>query len=116
VKVAGGCTTDRLRFATSSDGVHWTSYQAPLLLKGATDELRDVVYRSTIDFDADAGVVTLWYSGAKYDQGIYSWHLAWERMSPGDLLARVSATPSVAARAALSVRRDLPPLTNETAP
>jgi hypothetical protein len=115
VKAAGGCTTDRLRFATSADGLHWTSYPAPVLLRGASDELRDIVYRSTIDFDADAGVVTLWYSGAKYDHGIYSWHLAWERMSPAQLLARVSTTPSTALRSAPSTPQ-LPPLTNETAP
>ena len=115
VKAPGGCTTDRLRFATSADGLHWTSYPAPVLLRGASDELRDIVYRSTIDFDADAGVVTLWYSGAKYDHGIYSWHLAWERMSPAQLLARVSTTPSTALRSAPSIP-SLPPLTNETAP
>lgn len=116
LKTAGGCTTDRLRFATSADGLHWTTYPAPLLLRGASDELRDVVYRSTVDFDAAAGVVTLWYSGAKYDRGIYSWHLAWERMSPDQLFARVSAQSPIAARAAPRVRPDLPPLTNETAP
>jgi hypothetical protein len=116
VKVAGGCTTDRVRFATSADGLHWTSYPSPLLLRGASDALHDIVYRSTIDLDADAGVVTLWYSGAKYAQGIYSWHLAWERMSTTELLARVSTPPSVAARSAPAMKGDLPPLTNETAP
>ena len=115
IKVAGGCTTDRLRFATSADGLHWTSYPLPVLLKGASDELKDIVYRSTIDLDADAGVVTLWYSGAKYDHGIYGWHLAWERMTPTQLLARVSTPTSVSARTA-PLRSDLPPLTNETAP
>ena len=116
VKTAGGCTTDRLRFATSADGLHWSSYPSPVLLRGASDELQDIVYRSTIDVNADAGVVTLWYSGATYDHGVYSWHLAWERMSPAQLLARVSTTPSVAARSAPPARRELPPLTNETAP
>jgi hypothetical protein len=116
VKVAGGCTTDRLRFATSGDGLHWTSYPAPVLLRGASDELQDIVYRASLDFDAAAGVVTLWYSGATYDHGIYSWHLAWERMSPTQLLARVSTQASVAARSALSARPASPPLTNETAP
>ena len=115
VKAAGGCTTDRLRFATSADGVHWTGYPAPVLLKGASDELRDIVYRSTVDFDADAGVVTLWYSGARYDHGVYSWHLAWEQMSPAQLLARVNATPAIALRSAPAGPLS-PPLTNETAP
>ena len=115
MKGAGGCTTDRLRFATSADGVHWTSYPSPVLLRGATDELRDIVYRSTVDFDASAGVVTLWYSGAKYDRGIYNWHLAWERVSPEQLLSRVNATAVVAERSALS--QPMPPqLTNESAP
>lgn len=116
VKIPGGCTTDRLRFATSADGLHWTSYRSPVLLKGASEELRDVVYRATVDLDATADVVTLWYSGAKYDRGIYSWHVAWERMSTSQLFARVSATGSVAARSAPPVRADVKPLTNETAP
>ena len=87
VKQSGSCTTDRLRFATSADGVHWTSYPSPLLARGASDGLRDVVYRSTIDFDAATGVVSVWYSGAKYENGGYSWHLAWERMQ-SDALSR----------------------------
>jgi hypothetical protein len=116
VKIPGGCTTDRLRFATSADGLHWTSYPSPVLLRGASDELRDVVYRSTVDYDATAAAVTLWYSGARYDGGTYSWHVAWERMSPTQLFARVSATGSIAARSVPPVRADVIPLTNETAP
>jgi hypothetical protein len=116
VKIAGGCTTDRLRFATSADGLHWTSYPAPVLLRGASEPLQGIVYRSTMDFDAGSGVVTLWYSGAKYEQGVYSWHLAWERMSPAQLLARVSTQQSVAARSASTLGPAGPPLTNETAP
>jgi hypothetical protein len=116
VKVAGSCKTDRLRFATSADGVHWTTYPAPLLLKGASDELRDVVYRSTLDYDASSGVVTLWYSGAKFDEGSYRWHLAWERLSASELFARVRAPVSAAAQIATHATNQLPELTNETAP
>ncbi|MEP7066252.1 MAG: Ig-like domain-containing protein [Gemmatimonadota bacterium] len=116
VKVAGGCTTDRLRFATSPDGTHWTTYASPLLLHGATDQLRDIVYRSTVDYDAAADVVTLWYSGAKYDRGIYSWHTAWERMSMTQLFARVTARGAIAARTLPPARLNLPALTNESAP
>jgi len=115
VKVAGSCTTDRLRFATSADGVHWTTYPAPLLLRGASDDLQDVVYRSTLDYDAAADVVTLWYSGAKFVDGVYRWHLAWERLSQSGLFARVNAPPSLAARDAKPAST-LPELTNETAP
>jgi hypothetical protein len=115
VKVAGGCTTDRLRFATSADGLHWTTYPSPLLLKGASDELHDIVYRSTVDYDAASGTVALWYSGAKYDRGFYRWHLAWEQLSLSALFARVSAQVASAARIE-SKAATLPGLTNETAP
>ena len=116
VKKPGGCTTDRLRFATSADGVTWTSYPSPVLVKGASDELRDVVYRSSIDFDATTGVVSLWYSGAKNNQGGYDWHLAWERTTVAALFARVGAPVTAAARIAIASLPKPPELTNETAP
>jgi hypothetical protein len=116
VKAPGSCTTDRLRFATSADGVHWTTYAAPLLLKGASDELHDVVYRSTIDYEESSGMVTLWYSGAKFEGGGYRWHLAWERLSASELFARVQAPVTAAARIATRATNKLPELTNETAP
>lgn len=116
VKKAGGCTTDRLRFATSTDGVHWTTFPSPVLMKGATDQLRDVVYRSSIDLDAPTGTVSIWYSGAKNVSGGYSWHLAWEQLTVNALLARVRAPFSVAARAAAGEKSAIPELTNETAP
>ena len=115
VKVAGGCTTDRLRFATSADGLHWTTYPSPLLLKGSSDDLHDIVYRSTVDYDATSGSVMLWYSGAKFDGGFYRWHLAWERISLSGLFARVSAPVTAAARIQPKSAA-LPGLTNETAP
>ncbi len=116
IKQAGSCVTDRLGFATSADGVHWRSYPSPLLLKGANDELRDIIYRSSIDYDAATGIVSLWYSGATYTGGIpqFSWHLAWERMSMSALFARVNVPAWEAARVNAPV--DRPQLTNETAP
>ncbi|MDQ2767731.1 MAG: Ig-like domain-containing protein [Gemmatimonadota bacterium] len=116
VKVSGGCTTDRLRFATSADGLHWTTYPSPLLLKGSSDDLQDIVYRSSLDYDDVAGVVTLWYSGAKLDHGFYRWHLAWERMSQTGLFARVSTPVTAASRNATRATQRLPQLSNETAP
>jgi hypothetical protein len=116
VKKAGSCTTDRLRFATSADGVHWKSYPSPLLMKGASNDLRDVVYRSSVDVDESTGVVSLWYSGARLDHGGYSWHLAWERVTIDALFARVNAPVSAAARIAAASTPALPQLTNETAP
>jgi hypothetical protein len=116
VKKPGGCTTDRLRFATSTDGVTWTTYLSPVLVKGASDELRDVVYRSSIDVDATTGVVSLWYSGATNNQGSYDWHLAWERTTVAALFARVGAPLTAAARMAIASLPKPPELTNETAP
>jgi hypothetical protein len=116
VKVPGGCTTDRLRFATSADGLHWTTYPSPVLLKGASDDLKDVVYRSTVDYDATSGQVTLWYSGAKFDHGSYSWHLASERLSQSGLFARVNNGVNAAARSEVREQPNVPQLTNETAP
>lgn len=116
VKQPGGCVTDRLRFAVSADGVRWKTFPSPLLVKGANEQLRDIVYRSSIDFDASTGIVSLWYSGAALAEGSagYSWHLAWERMTMPALFARVNAPAWEAARA--NAETSLPQLTNETAP
>lgn len=116
VKRPGGCTTDRLRFATSADGVSWTTYPSPVLVKGALDVLSDVVYRSSIDFDESTGVVSLWYSGAKNGGGGYAWHLAWEQTTIAALFARVGAPVTAAARIAAVATPKPPELTNETAP
>jgi hypothetical protein len=115
VKMSGGCTTDRLRFATSADGLRWTTYPSPLLIKGASDDLRDIVYRSSIELDAASGVVTIWYSGASFVRGSYDWRLAWERITPDALLSRVN-TPVTAAAQISKRGGTLPQLTNESAP
>jgi hypothetical protein len=115
VKMSGGCTTDRLRFATSADGLRWTTYPSPLLIKGASDDLRDIVYRSSIELDAASGVVTIWYSGASFVHGSYDWRLAWERITPDALLSRVNTPVTAAARVA-ERGETLPQLTNESAP
>jgi hypothetical protein len=116
VKRAGSCTTDRLRFATSTDGLNWQSYPSPVLLKGASPELYDVVYRSSFDYDATSGIVTFWYSGAKANEGVYAWHLAWERITETALFARLNQQPPVALRTPQPAQTNLPQLTNETAP
>lgn len=112
LKTAGDCTTRSLQFATSPDGVHWTTYPSPLRSHSAIPEMMDVVYRSTSDYDAASDEVTLWYSGASYDGSAYVWHLARERLSLPSMLARISL---------VAASRDLPApkgpaFTNETAP
>lgn len=116
VKRPGSCTTDRLRLATSTDGLNWQSYPSPVLIKGASAELNDVVYRSSFDYDESSGIVTLWYSGARSNSGVYSWHLAWERMTEASLFARVNQQPPGALRTPQPAQTNLPQLTNETAP
>jgi hypothetical protein len=116
-KRPGTCTTDRLRFATSADGLRWQSYPSAVLNRGASAELADIVYRSSFDYDDASGIVTLWYSGARADHGVYAWHMAWERLSETALLARVSAIPTAAAlRPLVSPTPNAPQLTNRTAP
>jgi Bacterial Ig-like domain (group 1) len=112
LKVPGGCTTSAVYLATSADGVHWTTHPAPVLSRGALPELQDVVYRSTLDYDARSDVVTLWYSGARYEAGVYRWHAAVEQIPRTDLFARLSFLIASAPTAATAG----PGLTNATAP
>jgi hypothetical protein len=111
-KVAGGCTTAALYFARSTDGIHWTASPGPLLARGALAELQDVVYRSSLAYDADEDLVTIWYSGARHDAGAYRWHVAVEQLTSSELEARVAVARSSSAGAP----SDTPPLTNATAP
>jgi len=116
VKLSGSCTTDRLRLATSADGLHWQSYPSPVLLAGASPELDDIVYRSSFDYDVSSGTVTFWYSGAKSNNGVYAWHLAWEQMTETALFARLNQQPPAALRVPQPAQTNIPQLTNETAP
>jgi hypothetical protein len=116
VKRPGSCTTDRLRLATSTDGLHWQSYPSPVLIKGASQELNDVIYRSSLAYDEATGIVTIWYSGAAVNNGVYAWHLAWERMPHTELFARVNQQPPATLGAPQPAETNIPELTNETAP
>jgi len=117
IKLPGSCTTGSLRFATSSDGVHWRTYPAPLLWHGALDAFQDIVYRASMDHGAADGTVTLFYSGARLIDTSYSWSIAYEQLTDSALLARVSAAPGAAILgdrvAPAAVAR---PLTDATAP
>jgi len=122
VKEAGSCTTKQLQFATSPDGVHWTEAPQPLLQRGAIPEFADVVYRASLSYDALTDRVTVWYSGARLNQGAYEWRIATQEMSRATLLAIVngelvsaSSAPPRDADAPIGERPEVP-LTNETAP
>jgi hypothetical protein len=106
VKISGSCTTGAVYFATSTDGVRWTTYPSPVLTRDIIPALRDIVYRSTFVYDDAADEITIWYSGARLDGSAYVWSSAVQRRRRADLFATISA-PS---RAAATADRVLPPL------
>jgi hypothetical protein len=110
-KTAGGCTTAALFLAVSPDGVKWTTFPSPILTRGASPELADVVYRSTFAYDPNRDVIDFWYSGAKYHAGEYQWHSAYQRRTRGEVFA-TAASKSRAALANMIPRAGLPPLAN----
>ena len=110
-KLNGSCTTDALYLATSTDGVMWKTYAAPILRRGAIPELADVVYRATFSYDPQRDVVSLWHSGARYTSRGYEWHAAFERRPRTDLFEAAARLPAAAAQPP-----NTPPLTNATAP
>ena len=112
VKEAGWCTTPSLHFATSTDGLTWTPAPSPVLTRGVIPAFDDIVYRGATYYDPLTRIITLWYSGARFETGSYVWRIAAERLTLDAFFARVtSATHS----GAISVTTS-PPLTNDNAP
>jgi hypothetical protein len=108
-KEAGSCTTRDLYFATSRDGVTWETFPTPVLSAGAIPEFEDIVYRSTFTYDASAGLITFWFSGARYE-GHWIWRSAVQQRPITDLLAQISAAATTSK--AVVPRRSVPPLTD----
>jgi hypothetical protein len=105
---AGGtCATDALYLARSADGMRWTTNPSPLLSRGATDEFRDIVYRSTFAVDPTAQVVQFWFSGASYNGSGYTWGAATEFRRVTDVLNEVEQPPSATKVSPRGI--DLPP-------
>jgi len=96
-KLPGSCTTPALFLATSPDGVRWTPLRAPLVVKGATPVLQDIVYRATFRVDAATGDLWLWVSGARLASGRWAWGTVFQRRPPIGVLAAEGgpATPLV---------------------
>ena len=99
VKTAGSCTTPAVYLATSPDGVAWRTFPSPLIQRGATDALRDVVYRTTFAYDAATEKIRFWYSGAKFDGGAYVWRTVFQERDRAEVFATIE-TPSAKTRAA----------------
>jgi len=113
VKVAGSCTTAALHFATSTDGVHWVPGHSAVLARGRIPAFEDIVYRGAVSYDAGANVVTLLYSGARFQDTRYTWRVATEQMPLEAFLSRVNALAFPGGGTGLT---DAPPLTNADAP
>ena len=103
------CATPALRLSTSSDGITWTQHPTPVLRAGMTAEFKDIVYRSTLEYDGRTDMVTLWYSGARASGDTWIWSAAVERRSRADLF-RMIDVPETASRVA--IRRPALQLTN----
>jgi hypothetical protein len=112
VKVPGSCTTAALHFARSADGVHWVTAPGPVLVRGAILAFADIVYRASLLYDEASDNLTLWYSGARYQNGSYDWRVATERLSASAFFERLAA---VLPGGGLGVTT-APPLTDADAP
>ena len=112
VKLPGSCTTASLHFARSTDGLHWTVLPGAVLDRGQIPEFADIVYRSSFIYDDASRVITIWYSGARFDDNRYTWKIAVERLSESDFFDLLSQ----AAQGLPAAPPSSPPLTNETAP
>jgi hypothetical protein len=113
VKIPGSCTTSALHFAKSVDGLHWQVQPGPVLSRGVIPAFEDIVYRASLLYDQRSDEITLWYSGARYEDGRYIWRIATESLGLLDFLARVS-TP-LPAGTGIGVTT-APPLTDSDAP
>lgn len=109
-KEAGTCATRALFLATSPDGVKWTTYPTPVLSAGETPELKDIVYRSTFEYDAATDEVRFWFSGANLVGNLYNWRTVLQRHSRTGLFAKIAATRSPLAT--FNMNRTLPAMLN----
>ncbi len=94
VKAPGTCATTAVFLATSADGVNWRTLPSPVMTAGAIPAFADVVYRSTFAYDAQRDVVTLWFSGARRRDGIYTWRTAAQQRSRTELFAAAAHAPT----------------------
>ncbi len=113
VKVAGSCTTAALHFATSVDGIHWVHAPSAVLARSAIPAFADIVYRGAISYDPNADLVTLLYSGARFENSRYTWRVATEQMTLDAFLGRVNSTLSIGGSITVTTA---PALTDADAP
>jgi hypothetical protein len=115
VKIPGSCTTSALHFAKSVDGLHWVVEPGPVLVRGAIPAFTDIVYRASLLYDETTDIITLWYSGARFDNNRYTWRIATESLGASAFFGRV-ATPLPGGAGTGQGVTDAPPLTDADAP
>ncbi|MEP6590717.1 MAG: hypothetical protein ABJC19_06000 [Gemmatimonadota bacterium] len=86
-KPNGNCGTPAMMFARSTDGLHWTVRDAPIVTRGMNRDIADIVYRATFRYEPATDDLALWVSGAAGSGGVYTWKTVFGRMKAADLLA-----------------------------
>jgi hypothetical protein len=94
VKMGEQCTTPALFLATSANGFDWTTYPGPVLARGAIPEFADVVYRSTLEYVPQTDMVRFWFSGARWGNQGYVWHIATQLRGRADLFRQIKTPPA----------------------
>ena len=115
VKVPGSCTTAALHFAKSLDGLHWDVQPGAVLARGAILAFADIVYRASLLYDNTFDKITLWYSGARFGNGGYTWRVATETLTASAFFDRVTRPLPGGAGSGLGVT-DAPALSDADAP
>lgn len=82
----GTCVTRALFLARSSDGLHWSTPQSPLMTAGRVPAFNDVVYRSTFRISPDGAWLELLLSGAVYQSSSYTWRVGRMVIPTGDAI------------------------------
>lgn len=85
------CSRSAVFLARSADGTTWTPSPTPLLEPGMFGPMRDLVYRSTFRYFPGSDVVTVWFSGAREEEGTFHYSLATARYPRAELIRRVEA-------------------------
>jgi len=66
---------------------NWVTEPGPVLIRGTIPAFRGtIVYRASLLYDASTDNVTLWYSGARFQNGRYDWRIATERLPASEFL------------------------------
>ncbi|CAN5842559.1 hypothetical protein BH11GEM1_BH11GEM1_35240 [soil metagenome] len=87
------CSRSAVFFAHSTDGTTWTTSPTPLLEPGTFAPMRDLVYRSTFRYFPGSDAITVWFSGAREEEGSFHYSLATARYPRAEFMRRVE-TPS----------------------